>query len=230
MDLIANIAAWVLAFFASVLGNIWAHDICASADRTCTKIVRGAARRLAPFDQESGEQEWLADLNDRLTVREKYQHAIGCYLVAGKMRRAAIKVTLVLCFHIDAVGDVPLDFNVGSKLFLTSFSIAARAKPVWIRHFVIVCGLLYFFRKLLRSARHLGPARFKTFASVLGEYRTWNYDIQIKRKGLELNLTNIARAIIQNPDRITEIGNKLVAFLKENLPPAKPFQQSTPPA
>jgi len=118
MDLIANIAAWVLAFFASVLGNIWAHDICASADRTCTKIVRGAARRLAPFDQESGEQEWLADLNDRLTVREKYQHAIGCYLVAGKMRRAAIKVTLVLCFHIDAVGDVPLDFNVGSKLFL----------------------------------------------------------------------------------------------------------------
>jgi len=65
---------------------------------------------------------------------------------------------------------------------------------------------------------------------VLGEYRTWNYDIQIKRKGLELNLTNIARAIIQNPDRITEIGNKLVAFLKENLPPAKPFQQSTPPA
>ena len=79
MELITNILAWLFAFVAGILGNIIAADICLSADRTCKKIIHRAARRLAPFDQEPVELEWLDHLCDSDTIYEKYRHAIGCY-------------------------------------------------------------------------------------------------------------------------------------------------------
>jgi hypothetical protein len=57
MDLIAQAVAAVLSFFAAIVGNVFAHDICASADRVCAKIIKAAAARLAAFDQASTEQE-----------------------------------------------------------------------------------------------------------------------------------------------------------------------------
>lgn len=94
MDLIAHIVASVFAFVAGLLTDILAHDICMSADRVCTRIIRHAARRMAPFDPESVELEWLSDLSERETVYEKYHHAVGCYVVAGGMRRRALTVKL----------------------------------------------------------------------------------------------------------------------------------------
>ena len=96
MDLIASIISWVLAFCASVLGNILAHDICARTDTACGKIIHRASRRLAAFECIPVEQEWLADLHERETVFEKYRHSIGCFLAAGKMRRQAEVVKLVV--------------------------------------------------------------------------------------------------------------------------------------
>jgi hypothetical protein len=95
MDLIAQGIGAILAFLVGVVGNIFAHDICASADLICTKIIKRAARRLAAFDQNSTEQEWLADLQERQTVTEKYRHAVGCFLAAPKMRRFALKTPFV---------------------------------------------------------------------------------------------------------------------------------------
>lgn len=95
MDLIAQAIAAVLAFFASIIGNIFAHDICASADSVCARIIRAAAARLATFDQTSTEQEWLSDLRDHQTVLEKYRHAVGCYLAAPEMRRCALSEPFV---------------------------------------------------------------------------------------------------------------------------------------
>jgi hypothetical protein len=92
MDLIAQSIGAVLAFFCSIIGNIFAHDICASANSVCAKIIRAAADRLAPLDPTATEQEWLADLHERQTVSEKYRHAIGCFLAAPRMRRYAINV------------------------------------------------------------------------------------------------------------------------------------------
>jgi hypothetical protein len=91
MDLIAQGIGAVLAFFFGIIGNIFAHDICASANSVCAKIVKAAAARLAAFDQDSTEQEWLGDLQEHQTVAEKYRHAIGCFLAAPKMRRCAIE-------------------------------------------------------------------------------------------------------------------------------------------
>ena len=90
MDLIAQVIGAVFAFFASIIGNIFANDICTSANAVCAKIIKAAAARLATFDQTNGEQEWLADLHERQTVSEKYRHAIGCYLVAPRMKSHAL--------------------------------------------------------------------------------------------------------------------------------------------
>jgi hypothetical protein len=95
MDLIAQGIGAVLAFFFGIIGNIFAHDICASADSVCAKIIKAAAARLAAFDQDSTEQEWLADLQEQETVTEKYRHAVGCLLAAPKMRRCALNAPLV---------------------------------------------------------------------------------------------------------------------------------------
>lgn len=91
MDLIAQVIGAILAFFGSIIGNIFAHDICASANTACTKIIKAAAARLAPFDRDSTEREWLADLQERETVVEKYRHAVGCFLAAPIMRRCSLE-------------------------------------------------------------------------------------------------------------------------------------------
>jgi hypothetical protein len=95
MDLIAQVIGAVLAFFAGIIGNILAHDVCASANAVCAKIIKAAAARLAPFDRHSTEQEWLADLQERETVVEQYRHAVGCFLAAPSMRRCALETPFV---------------------------------------------------------------------------------------------------------------------------------------
>ena len=95
MDVIAQVIAAVLAFFVGIIGNIFAHDICASANSVCAKIIKAAAARLALFEQHSTEQVWLADLHEHQTVFEKYRHAVGCFLAAPKMRRYALEAPFV---------------------------------------------------------------------------------------------------------------------------------------
>jgi hypothetical protein len=128
MDLITNVFVSVLTFAAGLLTHILAHDICASADRACTKIIHCAARRLAPFDQQPVELEWLGDLSERATVYEKYRHAMGCYVAAGGMRRRAVTVTIAMNFRIHGVGIVPLTLKLGPPLLVSAFFAAADSK------------------------------------------------------------------------------------------------------
>ncbi|WP_316219088.1 hypothetical protein [Bradyrhizobium sp. SZCCHNR2026] len=92
MDLIAQIVAAIVSFLVGIAGNVFAHDICVSADKICTKIIKAAAARLAPFEKGDTEKAWLVDLTEHLTVFEKYRHAIGCYLIAPKMRSFALEM------------------------------------------------------------------------------------------------------------------------------------------
>jgi len=209
MDLIANVAAAIIAFCASVLGSIMAHDICVSAERTCAKIIRKAASRLAPFDREAGESEWLADPHDRETVHEKYQHAIGCFLVAGKMRRQARAVTIAISFQVTGVGTIPLALNMSSWVLGPLFFKAMNAKSDTIKKIVVIFGALYLLAKFIRSAnRSLGPG-LKLTREHLKQYKTWGYGARIKRKGIDLNVGNIFRAMVLQPDRIQEIIKKV---------------------
>jgi hypothetical protein len=223
MDLIANSIAWMLTFVASVLGNILAHDICASANRTCAKIIRSAARRLAPFDRESGEQEWLADLYDHVTVREKYQHAIGCFLVAGKMRRQATTVTVAMKFQINGVGTVPLTLNLTSRCIRPAFFAAFRTRYDLIKKVAVVISMLYLTLKFAKSAKASLNPGVRITPGHLKQYKNWEYEAHLTRKGFDLNLSDIFRVMIHDPKRIPEIVKKVSEILAQNT-------QSAPPA
>jgi hypothetical protein len=209
MDVILNFVSWTLAFFASVLGNIIAHDICMSADRTCGKIIGSAARRLAPFDRESGELEWLAHLHDCETVREKYKHAIGCFLIAGQMRRQAQTVFVAMNFQIVGVGTVPLTLNITSRfvgpIFLKSFGI----KFIPIKYVVVTVAVVYLVLKFARSAKTNLTPGFKITKDHLTQYKSWGYEAHIKSKRVNLNLSNIFRVMVHHPKRIPELIEKM---------------------
>jgi hypothetical protein len=209
MDLIANIIAWILTFIASVVGNILAHDICTSADRTCAMIIHNAASRLAHFDRESGELEWLADLYERQTVSEKYRHAIGCFLVAGKMRREATTVTVAMNFQITGVGAVPLTLSLTSRFMWPTFTRLMSAKYTWIKHATVLTAMLYVLVKFIRSARRSLSPEFKITREHIKQYKSWGYDAHIKRKGMDLHVNHIFRAMVLQPQRIPKIIKKV---------------------
>jgi len=223
MELILSAICYVLAFFLSVLGNILAHDICVSADRTCTTIIRSAARRLAPFERESGESEWLAHLHDCETVREKYRHAIGCFLVAGKMRRQAQTIVIAMSFQITGVGTVPLTLKLNSRVLTPVLSKTIKLKPHWIKKTVAITACLYVLLKFVRSAYSSLPAGHKITAEHLKQYKEWGYGARLKRKGLDVDLGTIFRTMVLQPHRIGELLQKVGECFtpqKGQLPPA----------
>jgi hypothetical protein len=221
MDLIASIISWVLAFFASVLGNILAHDICSTADAACRTIIRRASRRLAAFECALVEQEWLADLHERETVFEKYRHAIGCFLAAGKMRRQAEAVTVLLNFQIDSVGTIPLTLNITSKL--TRLSLAAGSSRFqWLRRTNALFLIAYLVFRFGSTTKKLGPGKVKKLADSLKHYKNWKYSARLQRKGLDIHLDNIFRAMVHHPTEAPAILGRVAEALKK-------MPQATPP-
>jgi hypothetical protein len=172
MDLIASIISWVLAFCASVLGKILAHDICARTDTACGKIIHRASRRLAAFECIPVEQEWLADLHERETVFEKYRHSIGCFLAAGKMRRQAEVVKLVFNFQIEGVGTVPLTLNMSSKLTRLCFA-AGSSRFDWVKKTNAKLVILYFMMKFGNTTNKMGPGKVQKLGDRLKDYKDW---------------------------------------------------------
>lgn len=196
MDLIANIASFVLSFIAGVLGNIVAHDICATADARCSKNIRRAAKRLAHFDVEATELEWLADLNERETVREKYRHAIGCYLAAPRMRRQALTVSIAMKFKVNSVGTVPCTITI-DPIFGTwlMHAIGKQSRfSSWLLEIVIV----YQYGKLCVAAQRLGPGSLHRFLNEFENYKKWEFDVKMGRKGRTLDLSKIAKLYVLN--------------------------------
>jgi hypothetical protein len=210
MDLIANVASFVLTFIAGLIGNIVAHDICATAHARCSKLIRHAAKRLAHFDIEAVEQEWLADLNERETVREKYRHAIGCYLVAPRMRRQALTVRIAVKFKVKSVGTVPCNFTI-DPIFGTAV-LHAIGKSSRISSGLTAVVAIYHFGKVLFAAYKLGPGKLHGFLDEIKNFKKWEFDVQAGRKGLTIDFSKILKlyaldkqAGIKAPQRCSEI-------------------------
>ena len=191
MDLIANILSCVLTFIAGVIGNIVAHDICARADTTCSKIIARAAKRLAHFDVETTELEWLADLNERETVREKYRHAIGCYLVAPRMRRQALTVRISMKFKVSSVGTVPCTITI-DPVFGTWLLNAIGKQSVLSKRLLTIL-IVYQFGKVLVAAHKLGPGNLHRFLNEIKNFKRWDFDVKAGRKGMTLDFSKIAK-------------------------------------
>jgi hypothetical protein len=191
MDVIANIVSVVLTFVAGIIGNIVAHDVCTTADARCAKIIGRAAKRLAPFDIEATELEWLADLAERETVREKYRHAIGCYLAAPRMRRQAQTVTISIKFKVNSVGEVPLRIAIdpifGTRLLNALGKQSVLSKPLWL-----MIGI-YQFSKVMVAAHRLGPGRLQRFVKEFANFKKWDFDVKAGRKGLMMDFSKILK-------------------------------------
>jgi hypothetical protein len=191
----------VLTFFASVLGSIFAHDICATADIACGKIIHRASCRLASFERAPLEQEWLADLQERETVFAKYRHAIGCFLAAPKIRRQAETVTVLLNFQIAGLGTVPFTLKLDRSSNLTRLSFAAGTSRFdWMKRTSAMLMATYFAIKLARSANKLGPGKRQKLADSWKDYKNWGYSARLQRKGLDIELDDeVIRSIMLNP-------------------------------
>jgi len=216
MDLITNLLVWLATAIAAVLTNILAHDVCVSANRVCSNIIRRAAKHLAKFDQEDVETEWLGQLSEHDTVYEKYRHAIGCYIAAPRMRRRAQKVTLAINLRATGIGTVPLTLTFGNGAMYFAFAVGANEKtPAWIRKWVAAATVLHIFAKLLLSADCLGPGSVHNFLQKLksNEFKTWQYEARITRKGLDMDLSTIFTFMVRNPSQIEPTLNRLADIL-----------------
>ncbi|MGA3302331.1 MAG: hypothetical protein ABSC72_03480 [Methylovirgula sp.] len=206
MELIVNFVVWTLTLIAALLTNIIAHDICGSADRVCTKIIRSASGRLAPSDTKDVELEWLGDLSERETVTEKYRHAIGCYFAAARMRRQAETLAITISLGVAGVGTVPLNLKLSPSILAFAFFKTAGAKmPRVVRISSISIFVFYVFAKLWLSARRLGPGSSTRFVNEMKRFKDWDYDARITKKGLDADISPLFKAIVLNPNRIAEI-------------------------
>jgi hypothetical protein len=194
MDVIANIVSCVLTFIAGVIGNIVAHDICATADTRCSKIIRRAAKRLAHFDVEATEQEWLADLNERETLREKYRHAIGCYLAAPRMRHQAMTVRIAIKFKVNSVGTVPCNIRI-DPTFGTAV-LNALCKESRLSKTLFITVVMWHFGKILFAAHKLGPGSLQRFLREVKNLKTWEFDVKAGRKGLTVDFSKVLRLYV----------------------------------
>ena len=216
MDLIINLHVWLATAIAAVLTNILAHDVCVSANRVCGNIIHRAAKHLANFDQEDVETEWLGQLSEHDTVCEKYRHAIGCYIAAPRMRRRAQIITLAMNLRATGVGTVPLTLTLGSGAMFFAFNEGTKTKtPVWVQKSVLVVTMLYIFAKLLFSAHRLGPGSVHNFLQKLKskEFKTWQYEARVTRRGLDLDLSTVFTFMVRNPSQIAPMLKRFTEIL-----------------
>lgn len=212
MELITDIAAWIVTIFAGFLGNILAHDACNSADRICTKIIHRAALRLAEFDQEPVEMEWLADLNERETVFEKYRHAIGCYAAAGPMRRRALAITIAVDLSVVGFQTIPLRFGTGLSFKMVATTAAWKMRP--FSYFWASCLSLYLIGKLLVSVYRTDAGNFRRFVAQLSQFKTWRYEVRLERKNLKIDLSTLMRLVFTDREKAKDYIEKMIEILK----------------
>jgi hypothetical protein len=214
MEPLIGITCWILSGVFTVITKVLAEDIRISADRVCGAIIRSAALRVARFDQDRLELEWVADLSERETVYEKYRHAVGCFLVAGRMRRAATTVRIAVEMRLAGMAVVPFNLKLSPKILVTTIFAGARSTTPLFRRATIYGVLIYFGLKLAISAHRLGRARFAAFANglKLGGYKNWKYQARITGNNIDLDLSAIFHSCIVHPERRDMIRQRFVEW------------------
>jgi hypothetical protein len=85
MELIYSALAAVFGFAGAIFAHLVAHDACSRAPRHARTLILRAAARLPAFEKARFEEEWLADLEEREGVFQKFKHAFECLLCARKL-------------------------------------------------------------------------------------------------------------------------------------------------
>jgi hypothetical protein len=97
----------------------------------------------------------------------------------------------------------------------TFFAAADPKMPRWLSNLIIGAFVLYAFAKLLLSARRLGPGSLERFINEFKQFKKWEYEAHIGRKGLDLDLSKIFRAMVLYPKRIPQIAKAVDDALKK---------------
>ncbi|HVQ69424.1 MAG TPA: hypothetical protein VMT08_18185 [Bradyrhizobium sp.] len=208
MELLTSFLAGIFAFVGGILGNVMANDLCASAPRTCAFIIRRAAKRLGNHKGRY-EEEWLADLSDRETVYEKYNHAIGCFLSAGRIRRQARKVTLYVVYTVPHFGPVEVTFNLSSRIITPLWFATIGSSYSFVRKCGWAVGAVYFLVRFVVGVRKKHPERMPQFAKFATEainnksIANWPFEVRVTKYGKSHNFTSIGKAVSQQPSLLS---------------------------
>jgi len=208
MDLIVTgisyLGGWLLGLSGSVAAIVVAEDVYRQADRICQSCLRKAAKRLASFDQESRLAEWLYHLSTLETVTGKYRHAIGCYLAAGGMRRAAKRVCISFDMTVCGVGTVPLRFTLAPMPVIRLALAAGISNTAIVRRVALFTTIGYFLVVTVVVAyRTLGSAGCSRFAEELKtrDPDKWKFGVRIDGNNHHLDFSRFATVYITRPDR-----------------------------
>jgi hypothetical protein len=237
MEFLTSFLAGIFAFAGGILGNILANDLCVSADGLCSRVIRRAAQRIGDENQQIRyEEEWLADLAERETVYAKYRHAIGCYLISGRIRREARKLVLHVLYFVPRYGKVWLKFNLSSRFLLPIWFLAMSSKVSFIQQSAMWLGIAYYIFRFARVAHVDQPDRLPQLVEVAGaalkekSLKDWPFNVKLSRNGKSWNFTSIARTIVKDPNYIVLLKNTFGAKTPRDIAEAliKPKDTSQP--
>jgi hypothetical protein len=116
MELIVSICAAIGAFIGTVAAHFVAHDAYSQCPSYARRLIERAAKNLPPFERLRYEEEWLADLNERVSVFAKFKHAFECLLCARTLRRIAERKPqrpLKMQFEVVGAGLLEVDLKTG---------------------------------------------------------------------------------------------------------------------
>lgn len=214
MELLTSILAGIFAFVGGILGNVMANDLCVSAPRTCAFIIRRAAKRLGRHKGRY-EEEWLADLNERETVYEKYEHAIGCFLSAGSIRQQARKVTLYVVYTVPHFGPIEMAFNLSSRIITPLWFATIGSEYRFLRKCGWAVGALHFIIKFAMGVKTKHPermtqfAKFATAASNDKSIANWPFEVRVTKYGRSHDFTDIGNSVAEKPDLLKFVYERM---------------------
>ena len=214
MELLTSFLACIFAFVGGIVGNVVANDLYISAPRTCTFIIRRAAKRLGKHKGRY-EEEWLADLSERETVYEKYNHAIGCYLSADSIRREARKVTLYVTYIVPHFGPVEMAFNLNSRIFAPLWFAAIDSKYRFVRNSGWTVGALYFMARFVMGVKTKHPdhmAQFLKFATASTNDKSianWPFEARVTKYGRIHDFTEIGNSVAKQPSLLKFVYDRM---------------------
>ena len=127
MELIISFCSVIGAFVGTLAAHFVAHDAYSQCPKYARRIIERAAKMLPAWERARYEEEWLADLNDRLGVFPKFKHAIECLLCARTLRRIAERHREpTIQVEIRGLGEMEVDFASGAQALLAMLKMDVK--------------------------------------------------------------------------------------------------------
>jgi hypothetical protein len=203
MDWLIATLTIVGTFAAGVIGNIVAHDFCQFTPKICRRLIERAVRVLPVKQREQRLEEWLAHLNDCVSVTEQFNHAITCVFGARKLRyipagnnplAARVQFAGIGVLDLDmATTIVALHFfkNLGTRFKKPKESAATYKKGLYFLWLFISAYCIAVF-KCRKCGRIDGKKLGQLIAMIMRAVKEKNNQIVVDVGGVRFDVAKIA--------------------------------------